>query len=152
MGLITYFIQRGEKGPIKIGHTTSARLLNRLRILQTASPERLTVLAAISGGVEKKLGQQFAGSRLSGEWFKPTKDLLAFISQLIESGLAKHVGYTLTRKRTGVITEFIRMGFMPDQLKRIRAEAQQQKVSVNALIRTATDTYVLRKRAERNPA
>lgn len=50
------------------------------------------------------------------------------------------------------ITEFIRAGFAPEQLKRARVEAKQQGVSVNALIRTAVDEYVLRKRAERNPA
>jgi hypothetical protein len=49
------------------------------------------------------------------------------------------------------ITEFIRVGFTVEQLKRIRAEAKHQKISVNALIRTASDNYVLSRRAARNP-
>jgi hypothetical protein len=47
--------------------------------------------------------------------------------------------------------KYILVGFTPEQLVRLRAEAVQQKTSVNALVRTATDSYVLRKRAERNP-
>jgi mRNA-degrading endonuclease toxin of MazEF toxin-antitoxin module len=47
--------------------------------------------------------------------------------------------------------EYILIGFTPKQLERLRAEAKQQKISVNALVRTATDSYVLQKRAERNP-
>jgi len=50
------------------------------------------------------------------------------------------------------ITKFILIGFTSDQLKRIRAEAKHRKISVNALVRTAADEYVLSKRAERNPA
>ncbi len=47
------------------------------------------------------------------------------------------------------ITEYVLVGFTPEQIKRIREEAKAQKVSVNALVRTATDRYVLTKRAER---
>jgi predicted HicB family RNase H-like nuclease len=48
------------------------------------------------------------------------------------------------------ITKYILVGFAPEQLKRIRAEAKQQKVSVNELVRSAADDYALSKRAERN--
>ena len=47
------------------------------------------------------------------------------------------------------ITEYVLVGFAPEQIKRVREEAKKQKVSVNALIRTAADRYALTKRAER---
>jgi hypothetical protein len=47
------------------------------------------------------------------------------------------------------ITEYVLVGFAPEQIKRIREEAKNQKVSVNALIRFASDRFVLTKRAER---
>lgn len=47
------------------------------------------------------------------------------------------------------ITEFVRVGFTPDQLERARREAEQQKTSVSALIRNAVDAYVLPRHAQR---
>jgi hypothetical protein len=39
-------------------------------------------------------------------------------------------------------TQSIRFGLTPEQLKRIRAEAQKQKISVSELLRIATENYL----------
>lgn len=48
-----YFIQCGESGPIKIGHTKS--LAARLALLQSANPHRLNPVGWMEGG-RTKLG------------------------------------------------------------------------------------------------
>lgn len=77
-----YFIQGGEDGPIKIGFTSGA-VEKRLIALQCGSPLRLRVVHVVAAD---KLGEgwahaHFAASRSHGEWFHPSKELLAFIKQ-----------------------------------------------------------------------
>lgn len=66
----TYFIgARDSSGPIKIG-STAGDPQKRLKDLQTGSPEKLEVLAAIPGADhETRLHGEFAPYRLHGEWF-----------------------------------------------------------------------------------
>lgn len=71
-----YFVQRGDDGPVKIGFTNDIR--KRLRGLQTGHDARLFLRRAFDGSEmdERKLHARFAGSRLQGEWFAPTTDIL----------------------------------------------------------------------------
>jgi hypothetical protein len=78
--LAVYFIQAGVGGPIKIG--CSADAASRLATLQVGNPEALRLLATAPGGFaeEATLHARFAAHRLTGEWFRPTLELLAFIA------------------------------------------------------------------------
>jgi hypothetical protein len=71
-----YAIQAGGTGPVKIGLTNSPRA--RLKTLQTASPWPLKGIALWCGAAfeEKLLHEMFAESRLEGEWFQPSPELL----------------------------------------------------------------------------
>lgn len=66
-----YFIQRGNDGPVKIGHSKHPE--RRLTGLQSASPDPLRLLGTLPGGKarEAELHQKYAAFRLTGEWFKP---------------------------------------------------------------------------------
>jgi hypothetical protein len=77
-----YAIQAGESGPVKIGIAKSPR--ERLSTLQTAHYEHLHGIAIWRGGrdQEKLLHETFADSRLIGEWFNPTEELLALVDSL----------------------------------------------------------------------
>jgi hypothetical protein len=140
MGVITYFIESGIKGPIKIGKTDSLKLRNRLRDLQTGSPNELKVLCTISGNAERKLHERFKRSRLpGGEWFKPSLDLMNFISELIQSGVAKHVGYRASGRSVVrvLVHRKILVGFDKDMLSRIDDERKLQKLDRTKFIRQA---------------
>jgi hypothetical protein len=74
-----YFIQGRSTGLIKIGMTTNVK--RRFRDLQASGPDRLAVLAVISGDYEDAPYHfKFRDSWDHGEWFRPTPDLLAFIA------------------------------------------------------------------------
>jgi Meiotically Up-regulated Gene 113 (MUG113) protein len=78
-----YFIQMGNHGPIKIGHTRN--IDRRLAMLQSANPEPLTVRLILEGGrpEEKSLHAKFRADRIGGEaggeWFRPSEAILNFI-------------------------------------------------------------------------
>lgn len=78
-----YFIQSGSAGPIKIGYTASS-VGRRLATLQTAHPEKLTLLAHVAGdrAKEKALHSRFESHRLEGEWFNPDHEILNMIEEL----------------------------------------------------------------------
>lgn len=75
-----YFIRSGDYGPVKIG--TARNVDSRLRTLQTGNPERLALIGTEPGDGtrERELHARFASARITGEWFSPTADLLAYIS------------------------------------------------------------------------
>jgi hypothetical protein len=75
---LTYFIQAGENGPIKIGSSNDP--FRRLRTLQTGNDRPLVMLLAASGDFERKLHQKFAHLQLANEWFRPGADLIGFIN------------------------------------------------------------------------
>jgi hypothetical protein len=78
-----YFIQSGEGGPIKIGRTRYDPI-RRLKGMQTGSHETLHLRRVIpSPGEhgEKAIHALFATARIRGEWFWPTKEVLAFIER-----------------------------------------------------------------------
>lgn len=76
---VVYIIQALDGGPVKIGHSTREGVTNRLRTLQTGNAQQLVIRALFSGGMwlEKALHEFFAESRLKGEWFSLTPELLA---------------------------------------------------------------------------
>lgn len=78
-GRKVYFIQTGETGPVKIGSSHDPE--SRLRSLQVANPDRLTLLGAIPGGYERErqLHSRFAHLLVHGEWFRPAVELADFI-------------------------------------------------------------------------
>jgi hypothetical protein len=79
---IVYFIQGRKLGLIKIGIAWSAR--ERMKSLQTGSPDELILLATESGGSEREreLHNLFSSSRSHGEWFYPTEELMRYIEDL----------------------------------------------------------------------
>jgi uncharacterized protein YozE (UPF0346 family) len=80
-----YFIQAASSGAIKIGHSHSAKNVEKRRAsLQTAHPEPLRLLAVMDGDrkTEAELHRRFSHHHLGGEWFAPHQELIAFISVL----------------------------------------------------------------------
>jgi len=76
-----YFIQAAQLGLIKIGF--SSNVPKRLLSLKTGCPDDLVILKIIPGGqeIERILHKKFADIRVKGEWFSPTKELMAFITE-----------------------------------------------------------------------
>lgn len=71
-----YFIQQGEKGPVKIGITNNIE--SRLSSIQTGNPQKLNVLFFLpyetknfAAKDEAYLHCLFSHLNLSGEWFDP---------------------------------------------------------------------------------
>jgi len=77
--LVTYFLQRGEGGPIKIGITSN--LAARVRSLSTGSAEPLRVLATLPGDHEEALHLKLASHRKCGEWFGPSPAVLREVAR-----------------------------------------------------------------------
>lgn len=78
-----YFVRSGNNGPIKIGCSLAPAV--RLRELQREHDQPLHYIGSITGGfdVERALHRRFADLRISGEWFSPGADLIAFISEAL---------------------------------------------------------------------
>lgn len=74
-----YFIQQGESGSIKIGYSKNPA--QRLATLQTGHSEPLHMRAMAPGSMaqERALHDRFAHLRVSGEWFRPGEDLVAYM-------------------------------------------------------------------------
>lgn len=77
-----YFIQAGDRGPIKIGW--SCEISRRLAELQTANAARLVLLGYVPGtlATERAWHLRFASDRLEAEWFRPSPALLDAIAGL----------------------------------------------------------------------
>jgi len=88
----TYFIQRGEAGPIKIGYTRRHPEVRKYD-LQTASPEPLRLLGSIEGNWERALHSTFRKSNVGGEWFSPDRDV---VDVAIHSRNLRHVSVALS--------------------------------------------------------
>ncbi len=82
-----YFIQCQSTNNVKIGYT-GGDPEKRKAELQTGSAAGLNLLFTMPGEMsdEKKLHERFAASRVHGEWFRPTHEVLAFV--IAETGLA----------------------------------------------------------------
>lgn len=84
-----YFVQGEQLRLIKIG--IARDLNNRLKGLQTGSPDKLTLLGVIMPKtrtplqLEDQLHARFADDRSHGEWFRPSAALLAYIDRHAKS-------------------------------------------------------------------
>jgi hypothetical protein len=81
--MTVYFIAPVGGGNIKIGHTEDIE--RRFRHIGSWSPVPLEIVASFDGSKlqEQKLHKRFASSRLHGEWFSPTPELLAVINDVL---------------------------------------------------------------------
>lgn len=77
---LVYFIQGELTKRIKIGKTNTA-ISERIRNMQTGSPDKLIFLGACFGVnfTEEKMHEVFKEYRLHGEWFEPNEVILNFI-------------------------------------------------------------------------
>jgi len=75
-----YFVEAVGPDHIKIGFTDKP-MEKRLDLLQTGNSFPLRVLGMMEGAKqdERRLHRQFRGSRVRGEWFRPTPELLNLI-------------------------------------------------------------------------
>jgi hypothetical protein len=75
-----------SNGSIKIGFTKN--ITTRLDDLKTGLACGVECFIAVQGTplLERALHRKFYASRMSGEWFEPTKDLLAFIAKVAAAG------------------------------------------------------------------
>lgn len=82
---IVYFVQNSHNGLIKIGCTKNKK--SRLSALGVTSDGPIRCLATMPGGLdeERKVHRLFSGSRVQGEWFSCSPELLSFISNLSSS-------------------------------------------------------------------
>jgi hypothetical protein len=89
---VIYFIQAPPDGPVKIGYAAHPHL--RLAALQVASAEPLELLAWLEGdrNLERAAHAHFADSRLRGEWFEPTPELLILADFASVWSAAEHIG------------------------------------------------------------
>lgn len=71
-----YFIQCGDRGPIKIGYTRNDPHA-RMKALQTSNPFTLYLRSTIQAGrhIEQQLHRMFSDGRMAGEWFYATPQL-----------------------------------------------------------------------------
>jgi hypothetical protein len=78
---VVYFVGSEETQLIKIGSARDVR--SRFSALQTGSAETLHLLGVIRDedpkGLERFLHSRFSGSRVRGEWFRPTDPLIRLI-------------------------------------------------------------------------
>lgn len=77
---ITYFIQAGLDGPIKIGSTRN--LPSRFRSLQLMSPIPLVLLGVSDRNIERHCHYILGPWRIHGEWFLPEPRVLDVISDV----------------------------------------------------------------------
>ncbi|HEY2848342.1 MAG TPA: GIY-YIG nuclease family protein [Gemmatimonadaceae bacterium] len=77
-----YFIATGDLERVKIGLAVNPRA--RLYELQIGCPERLHLIASAEGdrSDERKLHEHFRESRLKGEWFSRTDELIVLMGLL----------------------------------------------------------------------
>jgi hypothetical protein len=82
-----YFILNPATGALKVGWSESPE--DRLRTLQTASPDRLTLLGSVEGDLadEATMHEALAEYRLEGEWFRATQDVLRRITDFLAGGV-----------------------------------------------------------------
>ncbi len=78
---VVYFATRASDNAIKIGMTSN--LKRRLRDLRKEHKEEITLLASMPGDTKKEfsLHERFKTSRLDGEWFARTPELLGFLAR-----------------------------------------------------------------------
>jgi hypothetical protein len=81
-----YFIQDTASLAIKIGFTTNINKRRSALQISHAAPLKLLGMLPGSQVDELRLHEQFATLRLTGEWFRPERELLDFITSNAEAG------------------------------------------------------------------
>lgn len=99
-----YFIKSGNK--IKIG--TSIDVKARMAKMQVGSAEKLELLLTVPGGAERErqLHSQFAGDRLSGEWFKMSGAIRDFIASSSHESSHDHDDLAILRRGMEMATPY----------------------------------------------
>jgi hypothetical protein len=79
---VVYFIATHDRRFVKIGWSSNGRY--RLKALQAANPEPLTMLASFSAtkAIERRWHERYAAVRQCGEWFLLTPELSAEIDDV----------------------------------------------------------------------
>lgn len=88
-----YFIQcNGPGGPIKIGIAADPK--KRLLAIASAMPFPVRLLKSAPGteADERAVHRIFRESRLVGEWFRETQELLAYIKLIVGNSAPWHMG------------------------------------------------------------
>jgi len=87
-GVLTYFVQAGKEGPIKIGRSKNP--VKRMKTIQADSWLDCFLLG-LSTEREKYLHERFKQHHIRGEWFSPSNEILEYISSLepIEDALKR---------------------------------------------------------------
>lgn len=82
-----YFLRVQPRGAIKIGFTEGC-VYRRVEAIQATSPHVLKWIGAFRGeqADETAAHRQFRAIRIRGEWFKPTPELLAFVTEKTPEG------------------------------------------------------------------
>jgi hypothetical protein len=86
---VVYVVRRASDGAIKIGWTSDTE--RRLRELRRDERSPIALLAAMPGDKPDELALQarFESTRLEGEWFSPSEELLAFVDGLSVQRIAR---------------------------------------------------------------
>jgi hypothetical protein len=81
---VVYFLQGKIGGPVKIGWTLD--MDNRLKQIQSYSPDKLTIVWSTEGTRSKEAHYHrlLKSNRIHGEWFKFTIEVLSFVRWLIK--------------------------------------------------------------------
>ena len=85
-----YFIQVGQSGPVKVGHSKDPR--SRFSSIQVGNHERLRLLCLMRGGepVERSLHEWLKPEALGGEWFRPSARLRSIVwAAILEDEMQK---------------------------------------------------------------
>ena len=123
---MVYFIEAEKTGLIKIGYTISdASLRKRISQLATEGPDKLRVILLLSttlnidkgAQLEAQLHKKFAAYRDHGEWFRPGKELVAFIiahQKHLQETITKPFpqggnGTTISSKATNMLAESLKI-------------------------------------------
>ena len=83
-GGFIYFVQEQELLRIKIGFTSGSPL-RRVHKLRNASSQRLEIIGIEVGSIdyEKKLHRRFSHMRERNEWFRPERELIEYVNDLL---------------------------------------------------------------------
>jgi len=104
--MAVYFIQAGVAGPIKIGLAVDPR--ERMANLQTGHYERLVLLGVLPGDAtsEQEIHRRVASSRLHGEWFRPSDEVLSIVavsSMDVNSAMAASIALRTERREKRIV-------------------------------------------------
>lgn len=137
--MYTYLVQAVNGGSIKIGKTKQ-NPEDRLKGLQTGSPEILQIVGLIEGDIETKLHHQFKHLRQQGEWFENTPELLDFIASLNTGKRSKALEGTLDRlEATGKVQPLVR----PTHIHKVFVKGQEFPIDFDFVFDTSDYPYEL---------